>query len=88
MVHPIMASAPRPKSLAVKIARRRNFLVLFSHEFLLSPFFTSRDWLGYKRLAKAEIKYSSGKTVELKSDANYKSPGIHPNKCTQAAERS
>ena len=39
MVHPIIASPPRPKSLAVKIGRSRNFLGIFSHEFLFSTFF-------------------------------------------------
>ena len=69
MAHPIIASAPRPKSLAVKIARRRNFLDLFSQKFL---FFL----LGY---AKSELN-TAGKIdrgLGLKADANYKSPGIH-----------
>ena len=75
MAHPIIASAPRPKSLAVKIARRRNFLDLFSQKFL---FFL----LG---CAKSELN-TAGKIdrgLELKADANYKSPGIQGNKCIQ-----
>ena len=69
MAHPIIASAPRPKSLAAKIARRRNFLDLFSQKFL---FFL----LGY---AKSELNTAEkiDRGLELKADANYKSPGIH-----------
>ena len=86
MVHPIIAEAPRPKSLAVKIARRRNFLVLFSHEFLLSPFFYLSRLAWVEKTCKSRDKILIRK--DCGTDANFKSPGIHPNKCTQAAERS
>ena len=61
MVHPIMASAPPQKSLAGKIGRRRNFLGLFSHEFLFSTFSLPLEIaLDTKDLQKAEIRYSLG----------------------------
>ena len=66
MVHPIIASAPRPKTLAVKIGRR-NFLGLFSQDFSLFSCIALDT-----RCAKVEINTPGeiDRGLELKADAN------------------